>query len=55
VWVAVFFAVTAENRTDMTRVLLLCDIERPLSNRFVRGLNRVIAARQPRPRLLKRS
>jgi beta-hydroxylase len=33
---------TAENRTDMTRVILLCDIERPLSNRFVRALNRVV-------------
>jgi beta-hydroxylase len=33
---------TAENRTPTTRVILLCDIERPLSNRFVRWLNRIV-------------
>jgi beta-hydroxylase len=32
----------AENRTDTTRLILLCDIERPLSNRLVRALNRVV-------------
>lgn len=36
------FVHTAENRTDVTRVILLCDIERPLSNSWVRGLNRVV-------------
>jgi beta-hydroxylase len=36
------FIHVAENRTDVTRVILLCDIERPLSNRFVRGLNRIV-------------
>jgi beta-hydroxylase len=33
---------TAENRTPTTRIILLCDIERPLSNRFVRWVNHVI-------------
>jgi beta-hydroxylase len=33
---------TAENRTDVTRVILFCDVERPLSNRMVRALNRTI-------------
>jgi beta-hydroxylase len=33
---------TAENRTDITRLILLCDIERPLSNAPVRWLNRVL-------------
>jgi beta-hydroxylase len=33
---------TAANRTPTTRLILLCDIERPLSNRFVRWLNRVV-------------
>lgn len=33
---------TAENRTDVMRLILLCDIERPLSNPFVRGLNRFV-------------
>jgi beta-hydroxylase len=33
---------TAENRTDQTRLILLCDIERPLSNRFVRWFNRTV-------------
>ncbi len=32
----------AENKTDVTRVILFCDIERPLSNRFVRAVNRTI-------------
>jgi len=33
---------TAENRTDVTRVILFCDVERPLSNPIVRALNRTI-------------
>lgn len=32
----------AENRTDVTRVILFCDIERPLSNPVIRWVNRVI-------------
>lgn len=30
---------TAENRTSTTRLILLCDIERPLTNRFARAIN----------------
>jgi len=33
---------TAENRTPTTRIILLCDIERPLTNRFVRWLNHYV-------------
>lgn len=33
---------SAENRTDVTRVILFCDIERPLSNPLIRWVNRVI-------------
>jgi beta-hydroxylase len=33
---------TAENRTPTTRLILLCDIERPLTSRFVRRLNHYI-------------
>lgn len=33
---------SAENRTDVTRVILFCDIERPLSNPVIRWVNRVI-------------
>jgi len=36
---------TAENRTDVTRVILFCDIERPLSNPLLRWINRVIGRR----------
>jgi beta-hydroxylase len=32
----------AENRTDVTRVILFCDIERPMSNPVLRWINRVI-------------
>ncbi len=32
----------AENRTDVTRVILFCDIERPLSNPVLRWINRTI-------------
>ena len=35
----------AENKTDVTRLILFCDIERPLSNRIMRGVNRVIGRR----------
>jgi beta-hydroxylase len=35
----------AENRTGVTRVILFCDIERPLSNPLVRGINRCIGRR----------
>jgi beta-hydroxylase len=35
----------AENKTDVTRVILFCDIERPLSNGFVRAVNRIIGRR----------
>jgi len=34
------FIHTAENRTDMPRVILFCDVERPLSNRAVTAVNR---------------
>jgi beta-hydroxylase len=34
------FIHTAENRTDMPRVILFCDVERPLSNRVVTAINR---------------
>jgi len=36
---------TAENRTDVTRVILFCDIERPLSNPVLRWINRQIGRR----------
>jgi len=29
----------AENQTDVQRVILFCDVERPLTNRFIRGIN----------------
>lgn len=32
----------AENRTDMQRLILFCDVERPLSNRIIRAVNRFI-------------
>ena len=32
----------AENRTDVSRVILFCDIERPLSNPVLRWINRTI-------------
>jgi beta-hydroxylase len=35
----------AENQTDTTRLILFCDVERPLSNPLVRGINRVIGRR----------
>ncbi|HEX7769436.1 MAG TPA: aspartyl/asparaginyl beta-hydroxylase domain-containing protein [Dokdonella sp.] len=33
----------AENRTDQTRVILFCDVERPLRTPLLRGLNRVVS------------
>jgi len=33
----------AENRTDQTRVILFCDVERPLRTPFMRALNRVVS------------
>lgn len=35
----------AMNRTDATRVILFCDVERPLSNPLVRAINRIIGRR----------
>ena len=32
-----------KNETDKTRVILFCDIERPLSNRLITGINRWIS------------
>jgi beta-hydroxylase len=39
---------TAENRTPVTRLILLCDIERPLSNPVVRWLNHFVGHRMVR-------
>ena len=39
---------TAENRTPVTRLILLCDIERPLSNPIVRWLNHFVGHRMVR-------
>lgn len=33
----------AQNKTDVTRVILFCDIERPLHTRFMRWLNRAVS------------
>jgi len=38
----------AENKTDVTRVILFCDIERPMSNRFMRWMNRSLGRRMIR-------
>ena len=38
----------AENRTDVSRVILFCDIERPLSNPVLRWINRTIGRRMIR-------
>jgi beta-hydroxylase len=32
----------AENQTDMPRIILFCDIDRPLSNRIVRAINHFV-------------
>jgi beta-hydroxylase len=36
------FVHAAENKSDMTRVILFCDVERPLKTTFMRRLNRFI-------------
>jgi beta-hydroxylase len=33
----------AENRTDTTRVILFCDVERPLRTPLMRGINRLVS------------
>jgi beta-hydroxylase len=33
-----------KNETDQTRVILFCDVERPLSNRLMTRINRAISA-----------
>ena len=38
----------AENKTDQTRLILLCDVERPLSNAFMQSFNRMIGWRMIR-------
>jgi beta-hydroxylase len=35
----------AENQTDQQRLILLCDVERPLSNPLMRGFNRAVGWR----------
>jgi beta-hydroxylase len=36
------FIHTAENRSDVTRIILFCDVERPLRTRLVRALNHFV-------------
>jgi beta-hydroxylase len=36
------FIHTAENRSDVTRIILFCDVERPLSNRVIRAVNHFV-------------
>ena len=36
------FIHTAENRTDQARVILFCDVERPLNNPLARAFNRLV-------------
>ena len=36
------FIHTAENRSDVTRIILFCDVERPLTNPLVRALNHFV-------------
>ena len=36
------FIHTAENRSDVTRLILFCDVERPLTNPLVRALNHFV-------------
>jgi beta-hydroxylase len=33
----------AENKTDVTRIILFCDVERPLKTRLMRSINRFLA------------
>lgn len=37
------FIHSAENRTDVTRIILFCDVERPLHTRFMTAVNRWVA------------
>ncbi len=37
------FIHSAENDTDITRIILFCDVERPLRTPVMRGLNRLVA------------
>ncbi len=39
----------AENLTDETRLILFCDVERPLNNRIARWINREIGWRMIKP------
>ena len=36
------FIHTAENRSDVTRIILFCDVERPLTNRIVQAVNHLV-------------
>lgn len=36
------FIHTAENPTDQTRIILFCDVERPMNNALARRVNRLI-------------
>jgi len=36
------FIHTAENRSDVTRIILFCDVERPLKSRIVQALNHLV-------------
>ena len=36
------FIHTAENRSDVTRIILFCDVERPLRSRAIQALNHVV-------------
>jgi beta-hydroxylase len=36
------FIHTAENRSDVARIILFCDVERPLTNPLVRAINRFV-------------
>ena len=36
------FIHTAENRSDATRIILFCDVERPLTNRIVQAVNHLV-------------
>src|SRR5437763_13255709 len=36
------FIHTAENRSDVTRIILFCDVERPLRNRVIAWLNHAV-------------
>jgi beta-hydroxylase len=38
------FIHTAENRSDVTRIILFCDVERPLKNPLIRAINHFVKA-----------